>query len=499
MVIDSAVTKGNVTADPKKTTINEQVTLTVTPDEGYECTSLTVTKEDDEIKTIAGGNGTYTFTMPGHDVNVTAVFDKIKYDINIPEDFVNGSVVADRKTATADDTVTLTVTPDAIYKLGALNVTDENGREVKVTKSDVAPVSSNKSEYYTFTIPMSAVNIAAEFIKKEITEIFTVSSAVNSETVDKDTAKDGTQVEAGDTVKVDIVVDGSDFTNADWTLVYDYSKFEYVGKSEAYSNGIYTFDNSSKGVLKGSIKAPAGETKKDEFEDGKAVITYEFKTIAQKKETTVEFTVYEAHANTYEIAGNNDNVPASTKSAEVTIILIDNSSNGGDEGETVTPIGTFEAETKVYNANAQTGNKFIPEEKFASATITYAAAEDGKNKEDLTYKTTLPSWKNVGTYTYYARITGAGLATTYAQITLTITPAELIPSVMFTVDPSTSANDVEFIPTLEGALDETHTGTVTIKYTDKDGEQELTLDASDFTHDGETTSVYKEAITNKYI
>ncbi len=80
---------GTVTSDKEAASIGETVTLTVTPDEGYELKNLTVTftNEDEpsgaplrlrggNVELTPGDNGTYTFEMPAAPVTVNATFKK---------------------------------------------------------------------------------------------------------------------------------------------------------------------------------------------------------------------------------------------------------------------------------------------------------------------------------------------------------------------------------------------------------------------------------------
>ncbi len=80
---------GMVTSDKEAASIGETVTLTVTPDEGYELKNLTVTftNEDEpsgaplrlrggNVELTPGDNGTYTFEMPAAPVTVSATFKK---------------------------------------------------------------------------------------------------------------------------------------------------------------------------------------------------------------------------------------------------------------------------------------------------------------------------------------------------------------------------------------------------------------------------------------
>lgn len=59
------------------------VTFTITPSLGYVFTGLTATDDSDgsAINLIDNGNGSYTFTMPGNDVTLSATFDRVIGDI----------------------------------------------------------------------------------------------------------------------------------------------------------------------------------------------------------------------------------------------------------------------------------------------------------------------------------------------------------------------------------------------------------------------------------
>ena len=78
---------GSVTCDKTEAAEGETVTLTVTPDDGYELETLTVTTVDGEpsgapvlrlrggsLELTPGENGTYTFQMPAAPVTVSATF-----------------------------------------------------------------------------------------------------------------------------------------------------------------------------------------------------------------------------------------------------------------------------------------------------------------------------------------------------------------------------------------------------------------------------------------
>ena len=66
---------GAVTPNYPNAAPGVKVTLTVTPDEGYTVDSVTVTDRNGNVLPLTdNGDGTYTFTMPGGDVTVKAIF-----------------------------------------------------------------------------------------------------------------------------------------------------------------------------------------------------------------------------------------------------------------------------------------------------------------------------------------------------------------------------------------------------------------------------------------
>lgn len=74
----SKVNNGTIKVSPTRASKGTTVTITVTPDEGYELAKLTVTdKNDDTVKLTDKGNGKYTFTMPASAVEVEVSFQEI--------------------------------------------------------------------------------------------------------------------------------------------------------------------------------------------------------------------------------------------------------------------------------------------------------------------------------------------------------------------------------------------------------------------------------------
>lgn len=102
---------GTITSSVDSEEAGKEVELNVAPDEGYRLVDNSLKFNGNSI------TGDY-FTMPAEDVVVTGEFEKIPHDVGImPLD--HGTIESDRATAGWGDTVTLTITPDAGYRLVA--------------------------------------------------------------------------------------------------------------------------------------------------------------------------------------------------------------------------------------------------------------------------------------------------------------------------------------------------------------------------------------------
>ena len=110
---------GKVTASPSAAAEGMTVTLTATPDEGYELESLTVKDGADAEVTVGEDN---TFTMPATDVTVTATFKKLPVDVNITVE--SGNDIAAAVETAADGA-----------PIKSINVTLEEGGDYTISKS----------------------------------------------------------------------------------------------------------------------------------------------------------------------------------------------------------------------------------------------------------------------------------------------------------------------------------------------------------------------------
>ena len=184
---------GTVVVDKPNATAGETVTITVTPDAGYQ-----IAKSDIEAEAIIDpGNAqapglkvdgpnvgmkielqgddpanlkesrTYTFTMPEAPLSVliTAHFmGVLEYNISISPGIVNGTVTSDKDKASYQETVILTVTPVEGYELETLQATWIEGGTQNAIDATFAG-----NGMYTFEMPAHDVTITATFTKKPYT------------------------------------------------------------------------------------------------------------------------------------------------------------------------------------------------------------------------------------------------------------------------------------------------------------------------------------------
>lgn len=137
ITVDPNITNGTVTSDFDAANEGETVTLTVTPDEGYELVSLTV-KDENDNELLVNDN---KFTMPASTVTVSAVFtsNDPAYTITIPAEV----------DLTGNDPVTIT----------AEGVVLNEGQKVKVTLS----AASNTESGSTFNAKTASGNSVVKY------------------------------------------------------------------------------------------------------------------------------------------------------------------------------------------------------------------------------------------------------------------------------------------------------------------------------------------------
>ena len=116
---------GSLTVD-RYATEGEKVTITVTPDEAYKLDDLSVTAGGKEVALTAGGDGTFSFTMPSADVKISATFAEDP-DWSEPEE-----------PATDVSDLFIDIARDAWYK-DAVQYAYDNGLMTGVSANEFAP------------------------------------------------------------------------------------------------------------------------------------------------------------------------------------------------------------------------------------------------------------------------------------------------------------------------------------------------------------------------
>ena len=213
---------GNVStnqSDNSMVNIGDTVSLTLTPNQGYELDTLTVTDEAGTSIPVTSN----TFVMPNSNVTITTRFKEqiITKNITIAST-QNGSVSTSvGPEAIANNPVTITAIPNYGYELDTIRVVDETGTEIPVTDN-------------TFTMPTSNVEITVTFknIKKSVTLNGSVGGTVSTNQANN------SQVNVGDTVT--IVATPNEYYEIDTIKVTD-----EAGAEITVINNTFTMPNSN--------------------------------------------------------------------------------------------------------------------------------------------------------------------------------------------------------------------------------------------------------------
>ena len=123
--------------------------------------------------TLSGSYGTPGGAGKSYQLNVTCVKNApAGYTVTVA-DTQNGTVTADKTTAAANDTITLTITPASGYQVQAITVTDVDNNPVTVTNN-------------SFTMPAANVTVTVTFIAESVQPTtYTVTYIANNDTNEK--------------------------------------------------------------------------------------------------------------------------------------------------------------------------------------------------------------------------------------------------------------------------------------------------------------------------
>ena len=146
---------GTVTADKAFAAEGDTVTLTVTPDEGYELNDLAVDYLDADGNSISVPVRDNTFVMPAAEVIVNANFREFTgpYTVTVDGSIEGGTISVRSETYPAGEQVIVDVYPDAGYVLDKVIAT-------VASTGEFLTVTNN-----SFVMPPANVNVTAIFIK----------------------------------------------------------------------------------------------------------------------------------------------------------------------------------------------------------------------------------------------------------------------------------------------------------------------------------------------
>jgi hypothetical protein len=155
-----AIVYGTVKAEPSRAEAGTMINLSVSPDPGYQLTASSLKYNDGSDHVIVGNK----FTMPAHDVTVTATFESLAsdtYSVTIDTTIQNGIISANPSSGIQGVTITLTVTPAEGYKLeaGSLKWKQYDTASPPVPTGDGTVVTGT-----TFDLPAAHVWVTAQFV-----------------------------------------------------------------------------------------------------------------------------------------------------------------------------------------------------------------------------------------------------------------------------------------------------------------------------------------------
>ena len=121
---DSAVVNGSIVADKTTVKEGETVTLTVTPNSGYQVKSVLMNGA-----TVKAVDGVYRFVMPSEEVTVSAEFAKW-LSVSVKSGITGGTVSVNKTECWENDSIIITAKADEGYEIAKVLV---NGVEIEKT------------------------------------------------------------------------------------------------------------------------------------------------------------------------------------------------------------------------------------------------------------------------------------------------------------------------------------------------------------------------------
>ena len=227
---DAQTAHGTVSG-PSGATVDATITPVLTPEDGYELDTLTVTPAAGSGITGVTVNGG-TFVMPEANVTVSATF-KLK-PFNIISGLEAGATMTAKvgenevTTAKMGDTVALTITPAAGYTVNTVSLNDE--------------VVSGTGNTRTFTMPASNVTVTATY--NAINYTVTVNTAEHGSVSAKIGENDASTANMGNTVTLTTTPDDGYSTDS-VSVTYGENATVSVAKT---GDNTYTFEMPANAV-----------------------------------------------------------------------------------------------------------------------------------------------------------------------------------------------------------------------------------------------------------
>jgi len=257
VTIDESIIYGSIESrvdESKVESAAEGATVTLIPTavSGYYLSAITVTDGSDVKQDLQEhADGTYTFTMPGSAVNVTAVFSEIVAYYTVSSNVQDGGTVTAYPEQAAENTVvTITATPEEDYALTALSVISESGHPVGLTHIG----ASTEDHRYTFLMPDENVTVNAYFATDDVesglhlnkTAVLqadgTWTITLEAYATGNVTVESVTQVTPTDVI---LILDQSGSMTSEYMRLADsYSKVTGITNKQLASGGYYSYDSN---------------------------------------------------------------------------------------------------------------------------------------------------------------------------------------------------------------------------------------------------------------
>ena len=150
---------GSISLSETKVVSGKTVTITVTPDKGYQVKSVSAIDNQKNALKLTNNGNKYTFSMPKRSVTVSATFELSIYNVSAAAE-QHGKITLNTSSATPGATVNGSTTPDKGYQLSGVTVRDDSGKDVKV--------ETFNDGKFTFLMPLGNATVRAEFTLKRL-------------------------------------------------------------------------------------------------------------------------------------------------------------------------------------------------------------------------------------------------------------------------------------------------------------------------------------------